>query len=238
VIQYNPDTTIVHRLDPRTKLCIQAVVAAFAFAYTTPRGLIVFSIFAIICVIMSNLSFRRAIRAAQPALPFLIAAPIVTAIDISSWPPEIVPTAAIGASLASYRVLLIFVIAAVYLHTTPIRQSQAAIQWFIPGRIGRLLALGVSVVFRTLPLMRADIRHIRSAASARLIENRTRRERVRIIATAGLRRTFKRTDQLTLALQARCLTWNPTLPRLVFDRVDGVAVMFLTATIGVLILIG
>lgn len=237
MIQYDPGTTIIHQLDPRTKLFVQATVAALAFAHTTPRGLIVLSGFAISCVIMSNLSFRRAISAARPALPFLIAAPVVTAIDISSWPPEIVPAAAIGASLASYRVTIIFIIAAVYLHTTPIRQSQAAIQWFVPGRVGRLLALGVSVVFRTLPVIRADIHRVRSAAKARLIQNQTRRERVRIIGTAGLRRTFERADRLTLALQARCLAWNPTLPRLVFGRADGVALIFIIITAMFLLII-
>jgi biotin transport system permease protein len=37
---------------------------------------------------------------------------------------------------------------------------------------------------------------------------------MRIVATAGLRRAFGRSDTLALALQARCLAWNPTLPPL------------------------
>jgi biotin transport system permease protein len=55
---------------------------------------------------------------------------------------------------------------------------------------------------------------------ARLGEERSLSERIRIVATASLRRAFDRSDTLALALGARCFAWNPTLPRLALDRVD------------------
>lgn len=43
------------------------------------------------------------------------------------------------------------------------------------------------------------------------------------MATAGASRAFERADRFGLALRARCLAWNPTLPRLRFRRADGPA---------------
>jgi hypothetical protein len=46
--------------------------------------------------------------------------------------------------------------------------------------------------------------------------------------TLTLVRAFSRSDQLAVALQARCFAWNPTLPRLRFGRLDA-AVWLLSA---------
>jgi biotin transport system permease protein len=43
---------------------------------------------------------------------------------------------------------------------------------------------------------------------------------MQLAATAGLSRAFGRADRLALALRARCLAWNPTLPALSFSRRD------------------
>jgi biotin transport system permease protein len=41
------------------------------------------------------------------------------------------------------------------------------------------------------------------------------------IATLSLRRALERSTALSVALRARCLSYNPTLPRLSFGWVDG-----------------
>jgi len=43
---------------------------------------------------------------------------------------------------------------------------------------------------------------------------------MRVIGLAGVRRASARSDRLAAALSARCLAWNPTLPRLAFGRLD------------------
>ena len=222
MLSYTPGNSVAHRLDPRTKLLAQAAFAAAAFIYTTPRGLAAFTVIAGVFLAAGRLSPVDAIRGYLPALPFLAAGPLVSVVELRPWAVGIDLGAAVGPLLASYRVLLILLVSAVYLHTTPVRESRAAIQRLVPGRPGRLLGVGVALVFRFLPLLRSDLRRVREASAARLGGERGLRERMEVVASAGIRRALGRADRLALALRVRCFAWNPTLPELRFGRVDAV----------------
>jgi biotin transport system permease protein len=233
VLSYTPGDSLAHRLDPRTKLLAQAAFAAAAFVYTTPRGLAAFTLVTAVFLVAGRLSPVRAIRGYLPALPFLAAGPVVSVVEIRVWAVGVDPGAAVGPLLASYRVLLVLVVSAVYLHTTPVRDSQAAIQRLVPGRSGRLLGIGVALVFRFLPLLRGDLRRVREASATRLGGERGLRDRMEVVASAGIRRAFGRADRLALALRARCFAWNPTLPELRFGRADAVGLGVAVGLVGV-----
>ncbi|WP_435183054.1 energy-coupling factor transporter transmembrane component T family protein [Halobellus sp. EA9] len=222
MLSYRPGDSLAHRLDPRTKLCCQAAFAVAAFAHTTPPGLAALTGVAAFFLVSGRVSPIRAVRGYLPALPFLVAGPLVATVgvDLRGWTVGLDPGAAAGPLLASYRVLLLLLVSAAYLETTPVRDSRAAIQRLLPGRIGRLLGVGVALVFRFVPLLRADLSRIREASRARLGDERRLRERMRVVAAAGIRRAFGRADRLALALRARCFAWNPTLPALRFERRD------------------
>lgn len=227
MLSYHPGDSLAHRLDPRTKLLVQAAFAAAAFAHTTVSGLVWLTLLALAVLAAGRLSPLRAVRGYLPALPFLVAAPLVSIVEVevATWTVGVDPTAAIDPLLASYRVLLILLVSAVYLHATPVRDSRAAIQWLVPGRVGRLLGVGVALVFRFLPLLRTDLRRIREASAARLGAERPLRARMRLVGSAGIRRAFGRADRLALALRARCFAWNPTMPALRFERIDAVGLL-------------
>ena len=232
MLSYRPGGSVVHGLDPRTKLLGQAAFAAAAFAYTTPRGLVGLTLVAGAFLAAGRLSPVRALRGYRPALPFLAAGPLVSVVEVGAWSVGIDPEAAIDPLLASYRVLLILLVSAVYLHTTPVRDSRAAIQRLVPGRPGRLLGVGVGLVFRFLPLLRADLRRVRAAAAVRLGSERPLRERMATVGSAGIRRALGRSDRLALALRARCFAWNPTLPELRFGRTDAVGLLVCAGLVG------
>jgi biotin transport system permease protein len=222
MLTYRPGDSLAHRLDPRTKLLLQAAFAAAAFAHTTPRGLAAFTLLVGGFLVAGRVSPIDALRGYLPALPFLLAAPLVETVSVGFGGPKtglavgLDPNAAIGPLLASYRVLLILLVSAVYLRTTAVRDSRAAIQRLVPGRVGRLLGVGVALVFRFLPLLRADLRRVREASHARLGTERPLRDRMQFVASAGIRGAFGRADRLAVALRARCFAWNPTLPALRF----------------------
>jgi len=111
-------------------------------------------------------------------------------------------------------------VAGTYVHTTPVRESRAAIQRHVPGRVGQLLGVGVGLVFRLTPVLLADLQRIGEAIDARAGENLSTVERLRRLALVGLRRAFDRAGRLSLALRARCFAWNPTLPEIAFSRLD------------------
>lgn len=217
-LAYEPGDTIAHRLDPRSKLTVQIAFAIAAFVHTSPRGLAVLTVLGLALLAVARVSVRRTLWELRLVL-VLVAAPVV--IEGLTWgSPWLSVTDAEGPALASYRVVLILLVSAVYVRTTPVRDSEAAIRWTIPGRVGRLLSTGVALVVRFLPVLQADIAGIRKAMAARLGSERPLVERMEIVAIGGLNRAFERADRLALAMNARCFAWNPTVPELRFSRVD------------------
>ncbi|TKX80513.1 energy-coupling factor transporter transmembrane protein EcfT [Halorubrum sp. SD626R] len=219
-LSYAPGDSLAHRLDPRSKLLVQVGFAAAAFAHTTPRGLAALTVLAAGCLRLSG-GGPRDLWAYRVALPFLLVAPVVAGATLGD--PWFRVDRAADTALASYRVLLVLVVAAAYVRSTPVRDSRAAIQHAVPGRPGQLLAAGVALVFRFLPLLKRDLLTARDAMRARLGDELPVRDRMRIVAVAGIDRAFGRADRLGTALSARCFAWNPTLPRLAFGRADAVA---------------
>ena len=212
MITYAAGDTVVHRLDPRSKLFVQAAVAVAAFAHTTPRGLVALTAFSVAVCWLAATPLLASLRSYRAFLPFLVAAPLVEGATLGA--PWFVPADAVTPALASYRVLVLLLVSTAYIRTTRVRESRAAIQWLIPGRAGVVLGAGVGFVLRFLPLLRDDLSSIRAAMDARLGSERSLRERIRLIGVTGLRRVFARADRFALALQARCFAWNPTLPPL------------------------
>ena len=218
MLSYEPGDTLAHRLDPRTKLGFQLAFVAAAFAHTTPGGLAALSLLALAALAVAGVGPRAVLREFRLVIPFLAAGPVIEAVRFG--PPWFVPGDAVAPALASYRTLLLLALAVVYVRTTPIRHSEAAVAWALPGRVGRLAALGVGLVFRFLPLLQADLARAREASRARLGTERPVHDRVRLIASAGLGRALGRADRLAVALRARCLSWEPTPPDLRASRVD------------------
>lgn len=221
MLTYRPGDSLAHRLDPRTKLALQAAFVAGAFADLAPARLAALTVVAAFGLRSAHLSPVRVLGAYRAFLPFLLLGPAVAALTLG--PPWVAPAEAVGPALASYRVLLVFLVAGAYVRTTPVRDSRAAVQWAVPGRAGRVLGAGVGLVVRFFPLLRRDVLTAREAMRARLGSRRPLRERMRLVATAGLVRAFGRADRLALALRARCFAWNPTLPALRFGRADAPA---------------
>lgn len=230
MLTYTPGTSVAHRLDPRSKLAVQIGVALAAFSHTTPRGLVILTALTAAILAAAALSPLVAIREIRYALPFLLAGPLFSSVVVG--PPWIAPAGAVAPTLASYRVLLVLIVSVAYVRTTPVRDSRAAIQHVIPGRIGRLLGVGVALVFRFLPVLMSDLSQSRAAIRARLGTERRLVDRMRIIASAGVRRAFERADRLGLALRARCFAWNPTLPALCLSLRDVPALVLAAGLVG------
>jgi biotin transport system permease protein len=227
VIGYRPGDSLAHRADPRAKLLVQVGFAAAALAHTTVPGLVVLSVSATGLLVVARTSPLATLREVRVLVPFLLAAPLLQGLTLSA--PYFSLAEARYPALASYRVVLVLFVAAAYVRTTPVRESRAAVEWLLPGRLGRFFGAGIGFVFRFLPVLRGDLSRAREASRARLGDRRRLDERMRVVALAGLSRAFRRADAFSLALRARCFAWNPTLPALVLSPVDYPALVLAAA---------
>ncbi len=218
MLQYRPGETLAHRLDPRSKLAFQVGFALFAFASTDPRWLAGAFTLGVGCLWVAGLSVRRALRAYWIVLVLLGAVILLAGVTLGS--PWFQIERARDSALAVGRVVPILLVSAAFVHTTPVRETRAAIQRTIPGKFGQLLGVGVGLTFRFLPVIRRDVRTIREALQARGGDARPLHDRAGRLALLSTERALSRADTLSMALQARCFAWNPTLPALQFQRVD------------------
>lgn len=218
MLSYEPGDSLGHRLDPRAKLAFQAAFGAAALAHATPVGLAGLTAVCLLALAACRLDPRAALAEYRAVLPFLLAAPVLESLRVG--PPWVEPAAAVDPLLAVYRTVLLLALAVAYVRTTPASESRAAVTWLVPGRPGRYLGVGVALVFRLLPVLQADVRRLREAAWARLGDERPVHERVAHLAVGALDRALSRADALSLAMRARCLSWNATPPRLSFARRD------------------
>jgi biotin transport system permease protein len=218
MITYEHDRTLLHRLDPRSKLLAQFGFAIAALAHTSVPTLGALTALALAALAVARLSPVRVLRTYWFVLVLLAMGPVFASLTLG--PPWVVPEQGVGSVISGYRVVLVLCVSAAYVRTTPVRETRAAIQRHAPGRLGQLLGVGVALVFRFFPVLLSDLRRARLALRARAGEDLGTVEWLWRLALSGLTRAFERAETLSLALRARCFAWNPTLPHLQFSRVD------------------
>lgn len=218
MLTYTPGETVIHRLDPRTKLGFQFAFALAAFSTATLPRLAGLFVVGLGCLSLAGTTVGDVVRAYWVVLVVLAVGPLIAAISLG--PPWIELAPAVESLRSVARVVPLLFVSAAYITATPVRDTRAAIQRTVPGRAGRLLGVGVALTFRFVPVLGADLRRVRDALRARGGETRSVRERSQRLTTLLVVRALGRSDRLSVALQARCFAWNPTLPQLQFGRLD------------------
>lgn len=218
MLRYTPGDSVAHRLDPRSKLAFQFGFAAAVFAYPRPLWIGGMTVAALAVLVATGASLRRTLRAYWFVLLLLFLGPVIAAVTLG--PPWVDVGRASDSALAVARVVPVVFVSAAYIYTTPVRETRAAVQWLVPGKLGRLLGVGMGLTFRFLPVIREDVVRIHEGILARGGANRPFHDRVRRIAALSVARALERSERLSVALRARCFAWNPTLPRLAFSRAD------------------
>ncbi len=218
MLSYRPGTTLAHRLDPRVKLAFQTAFVAVTALTRDPFWIGVLTILAGLAVGISGLTIQDTLWAFRVPVLLVAVGPLVAGVTVG--PPWFETTPAARSAQSGYLIILTLLLTGAYLRSTPVREMRAAVQWLLPGRLGRLLGVGLGLVARMLPLIRKDLRRIRAAQTARLGETQPWSKQAAQVGITGLKRTFDRADRLADGLQARCFAWNPTLPTLTIRKQD------------------
>ncbi|MCL2739918.1 MAG: energy-coupling factor transporter transmembrane protein EcfT [Oscillospiraceae bacterium] len=252
--QYFPTGSLLHRLDARLKIVL---VFALIFVTFITKGALAFAMlfaFIIIIALLSKVPLSLYIKSLRPMV-FLIV--LTGVLNLFVTPGEVVwslwflSVTREGLILAGYmfcRIVLLIVTSSILTYTTSPIQLTTAIEHLLrPLRIFRFpcheVALMMTIALRFIPTLLEETEKIMKAQQARGADfssgNLIRRARAMIpILVPLFIGSFRRADELAIAMEARCYCGGEgrtSLNILKFGRQDLVAAVICVGVIGLIV---
>ncbi|MFG6150682.1 energy-coupling factor transporter transmembrane component T family protein [Halobacillus sp. B23F22_1] len=251
--QYIPGSSVVHRLDPRTKIAIIFFFVVIVFFANSVMSYGLLTLFAVGSAFATRIKVRYILKGLKPVW-FLIAFTFLLHLFVTRE-GEVIATilgwdlyreAVIqGATISLRFFLLIMVTSLLTLTTTPIEITDAIEHLLGPLKKVRFpvheLALMMSISLRFIPTLMQETEKISKAQASRGVDFRTGSFKDRIKAIIPLLvplfvSAFKRAEELAMAMEARGYKGGEgrtKLRELQVGRMDYIiSVLFLLLAIG------
>ncbi len=227
IAQYYPGGSVIHRLDPRCKFVAVTSVAVALFVRDSFLGLAVFAAAAATAYALSGVPVSWFWRAFRPLL-WLVGLTFLAQLLFAPGEPVFslgfLHVSRSGLELAAYlslRLVVLVLIGSVLTLTTPPMDLTDGLVWLgAPLRRLRVptdeLALIVTIALRFIPTLLAEVDTIMRAQRARGVDfsGGGVRQRVRNLVPVLVPLfvvSFRRADDLALAMEARC--YRPGIKR-------------------------
>jgi energy-coupling factor transport system permease protein len=219
--QYHHASSVVHRLDPRTKVTLLFALIATAFFADSFTGLFLILAFLLTTSALSSLSLRIISKALAP-LSFLLLFPLMFNLffiaegdTLLQWGfIHITSGGLYRAAFMTLRLLLLFTSAALLtLTTSPIALSDAVASMLRPfERLGvpsYEIAMMISIALRFIPTLLEDFDHIQMAQRSRgaVFDRGGPIARVKALVPCLVplfAQSFRHAEELALAMESRC----------------------------------
>ncbi len=236
--EYRPGRSLLHRLDPRTKLAAVAVFALIGLAAAMPV-LAASGILIVWTLRQAGVGARQwavDLRIFWMMLFFIFAVRAMTGSG-----PALVEVGGIGITseglaeggMICLRLSIVALAGIGVSGTTRPSEVEAAVQMIlrpVPFVPEKRAATILGLVVRFLPEVLREARLTKEAQMARCVEQRKNPiARLYLFAFPLLRRIFARADRLAMAMEARCYSDNRTGPALSAGPADGMAAAALLA---------
>ena len=250
IAQYYAGDSLLHRLDPRAKLVAVSALAVALFVRDSFAGLAVYAAAAALAYALSGVPPAWFWRAFRPLL-WLVALTFVAQVVFAPGEPffsfGFIHLSWRGLELATYlslRLVVLVLVGSVLTLTTPSMALTDGLAWL--GRpLRRLrvptdeLALMVTIALRFIPTLFVELDTIMRAQRARGADFRRGglRERVRSLTPVLVPLfvlSFRRADELALAMEARCYRPGAVRTRLHPLRASWADVALLVVTAAVI----
>lgn len=218
--QYIPGDSLVHHLDPRTKILSAIIFMVALFSVNTPLGYVSMGIFTLVVVLLSQVPFRYLLKGLKPVLIIIIFTVtlhlfLTPGTEIFRWGVLKITWEGVrqGIFMGLRLVFLIFITSLLTLTTSPIRLTDGLEYLLSPGRkLGvpaHELAMMMSIALRFIPTLLEETEKIMKAQMARGADfesgNLWQRAKNMIPLLVPLFvNAFKRADELAMAMEARC----------------------------------
>ena len=218
--QYFPGDTVVHRLDPRTKLLMVIVYIVALFLAKWVISYAVMLAFLVTAVALSRIRPRALFKGLKPLLFIIIFTAIINVfytkgdVLVQFWIFKIYAEGVRYAVLMAVRVMALIAGTSLLTYTTsPIVLTDAIEQLLKP--LGRLhfpvheLAMMMSIALRFIPTLIEETDKIMNAQKARgaMLDSGTMTERIKALVPVLIPlfiSAFRRADELVMAMECRC----------------------------------
>jgi energy-coupling factor transporter transmembrane protein EcfT len=210
---YRKGSSYLHRIDPRTKLLLTAVIGILVYM-ADPIRLWLLAVVVLVLAGIGGIQVSNLLRGLRPVAVFF------AAIFIAHLLAEGGSIVAAAIPVARFVLLLLFT--TVLLHTTSLSELNTALTYFLRplGRSGRDIAFMVGVAIALVPGLLLDKETITRAQAARGRTPKGLKGFVALIVPL-LCRSFRKAEELADALESRCyhrdrecyyyggaMTWN------------------------------
>jgi energy-coupling factor transport system permease protein len=227
---YNPGSSIIHKLDPRTKL-LSLIVYSVLIVYAVPYTLIMITALLTTCLLLERLSFITVLAGIKPFLPLLFLVFVAAALSRGGGAggivgKELLESGALSrlkwgivhGALVSWRLLLLILLTTAVLASTRIGEVRKAV---VSLTRSHNLGLMISLTLGMVPLIlrtAADIKEAQKARSIGLCRNPARR--IKLFVLPLFFDIFHRSDDMSAAMEARCYSPRRTELPLFFHLRD------------------
>ena len=219
--QYFPGNSLIHRLDPRSKLAIMVVyiVALFLAVNWVSYGLML--AFLLICIAVSTIPAKAFVKGMKPLIFILIFTGILNLFFttgekplVDFWFISIYPEGIVRAVFMVLRILMLITCTFLLTYTTsPIALTDGLESLLSPLKVIKVpvheLSMMMCIALRFIPTLIEETDKIMSAQKARGADFETGKLTQRVKALVPILvplfiSAFRRADELATAMECRC----------------------------------
>ena len=232
--QFFPGESIIHRLDPRTKIILAIIFIVSVFLASTPLAFLVLILFTALMIAVSTISFKVILRGIRPIIIVLIFTAIINVFMtkgaseplVAFWIIEIYKEGIIRAVFMAIRVIILIVGTSTLLTytTSPIALTDGIESLLSPlKKIGipvHLFAMMMTIALRFIPTLVEETEKIMNAQKSRGADFSSggliKRAKALIpIIIPLFVSSFKRAEELATAMECRCYRGDKNRTKLV-----------------------
>lgn len=221
--QYFEGASVIHRMDPRTKILLLIVDIVFLFLTKNVFSLIIPAIQIIFILIISKVPARMFLRNIKTILPIIIFTTVINlfygsggTILVSFWHLSITTTGILRAVYMASRIILLIILSSVLTYTTTPNDITDAIESLLSflkvfklQTAVHMLAMMMTIALRFIPTLVEETEKIMSAQKARGadLENGKLFDRIKAlipILIPLLISSVRRAYELAEAMECRC----------------------------------
>ena len=244
--QFFPGRSVIHRLDPRTKIILATLFIVSVFVANNPVSFLFLTVFTVIMILLSKISLKVIIKGVKPIIFIVIFTALINifltkgegAPLFSFWVIEIYTEGIARALMMAFRVILPIVGTSILLTytTSPISLTDGLESLLSPLKVVKVpvhtFAMMMSIALRFIPTLVEETEKIMNAQKSRGADftsgSLVQRGKALIpILVPLFVSSFKRAEELATAMECRCYRGDNNRTKLVKLEYKGIDVVFM-----------